>query len=58
VGIGAAGGKPKRAVNLFGSNSSASDDDSASPRRPQNRARESSIPKQILEPVPAGGVFF
>jgi hypothetical protein len=31
VGIGAASGKPKCAVNLFGSNSSASDDESASP---------------------------
>jgi hypothetical protein len=36
VGNGAAGGKPKCAINLFGSNSSASDDDSASPRRLRN----------------------
>jgi hypothetical protein len=57
VGIGAAGGKPKHAVNLFGSNSSTSDGESASPRRPRKRARESSIPKQLLEPTPVEGVF-
>jgi hypothetical protein len=57
VGIGAAGGKPKRVVNLFGSNSSASDDESASPRRPRKRAWESGIPKQIPELVPTEGVF-
>jgi hypothetical protein len=38
VGIGATGRKPKRVVNLFGSNSLASDHESASPRRPQKCA--------------------
>jgi hypothetical protein len=58
VGIDAASSKPKRTINLFGSNSSASDDESASPRRPRKRARESRILKQFPELVPSGGVCF
>jgi hypothetical protein len=49
VGIGAAGGKPMCNVNLFGSNSSTSDDESASPRRLQKCAWESVISKQFFE---------
>jgi hypothetical protein len=56
VGIDAADSKPKRAVNLFGSNSSTSDDESASPRRPRKRAWGSGIAKQIPEPI-LSGVF-
>jgi hypothetical protein len=58
VGIDATGRKPEHAVILFGSNSSASDGESASPRRPWKHVPESGIPKQILEPIPAGGVVF
>jgi hypothetical protein len=57
VGIGATGRKPKHVVNLFGCNSSASDDESASSRRPQNHVWHSGIPKQILEPARVEGGF-
>jgi hypothetical protein len=55
---GAAGGKPKRALNLFASNSSTSGDESASPRRPRKRTQESSIPKQASEAAPVRGIFY
>jgi hypothetical protein len=54
--LGAAVRKPKHALNLFGSNSSASDDESASLQRPQ-RPRDSSVSKQIPELALVKGTF-
>jgi hypothetical protein len=55
--ISAAGGKPKCALMLFGSDSSASDGESAPSQRPRKRPRESSILKQITKPPLTRGMF-
>jgi hypothetical protein len=55
--LGAASGKPKRALNLFTSNSSTFGDESASPRRPRKHPQESSVPMQAPEAAPAKGIF-
>jgi hypothetical protein len=55
--INVAGGKPKRALNLFGSDSSASNDESAPSQRLWKRPRESSILKQVTKPPPTKGMF-
>jgi hypothetical protein len=56
--LGAAGGKPKCTLNLFASNSSTSGEESASPRRPRKRPRESSLPKQAPESAPVKDIFY
>jgi hypothetical protein len=57
VRISAAGGKPKRALNLFGSDLLASDRESAPSQRPQKRCKESSISKQIMKAPLTRGIF-
>jgi hypothetical protein len=52
-----AGKKPKHALDLFGSDSSASDGDAVPFKRPQKRPRESSISKEMPKPPPTGGKF-
>jgi hypothetical protein len=50
--------KPKCTLNLFASNSSTSGEESASPRRPRKRPRESSLPKQAPESAPVKDIFY
>jgi hypothetical protein len=57
TGIGTAGGKPKHALNLFGSNSSGSDDDTTPSHRPHKCAKDSSISKQLVKPALTRGMF-
>jgi hypothetical protein len=49
-GVNAAGKKPKRALDLFGSDSSASNDEADPSKRPRKRPRESSVLKQMPKP--------
>jgi hypothetical protein len=49
--VGAASGKSKRALKLFGSDSSVSDDEHAPSRLPQKHPWESFTPKQVAEPA-------
>jgi hypothetical protein len=51
LGVGAASGKSKRALKLFGSDSSVSDDEHAPSRLPQKHPWESFTPKQVAEPA-------
>jgi hypothetical protein len=57
AGIGTAKEKPKRALNLFDSDSSASDDDIAPSQRPRKRVKDSSISKQVAKPALTRGMF-
>jgi hypothetical protein len=51
TGVHAAGKKPKNALDLFGSDSSVSDIQAVSSKRPRKRPRESSISKQMSKPL-------
>jgi hypothetical protein len=55
--VNAASKKPKRVLDLFGSNSIASDGEAVPSERPQKCPQESSILKEELKPPPAGGKF-
>jgi hypothetical protein len=55
--INVAGGKQKHALNLFGSDSSVSNDESAPSQRLRKCPRESSILKQVMKPPPTKGMF-
>jgi hypothetical protein len=57
AGVNAAGKKPKLALDLFGSDSSAFDDEAVPSKRPRKRPRESSILKQMSKPPPVRGMF-
>lgn len=47
----------KRALNLFGSNSSASEDEAVPLEWPQKCPRESPLPKAVLKPSVSKGIF-
>jgi hypothetical protein len=57
AGIGIDGGKLKRALNLFGSDSLGSDEGTTPFQRPRKRAKGSSISKQVVEPALTRGMF-
>jgi hypothetical protein len=57
AGVNATGKKPKRVLDLFGSNSSASDSEAIPSKRPLKHPRESSILKEAPKPPLAGGKF-
>jgi hypothetical protein len=57
AGIGIAGGKLKRALNLFNSDPLVSYDDTTTSQRPHKRAKDSSISKQVAEPTLMRGMF-
>jgi hypothetical protein len=56
-GPSAAGGKPKKTLNLFGDDSSASDDKTVPSSRPDKRARETFVSKQTTKPPLAKGML-
>jgi hypothetical protein len=47
----------KRALNLFGSDLSVSEDEAVPLEHPWKHSRESSIPKDISKPSSAKGIF-
>jgi hypothetical protein len=57
AGIGTAGGNPKHALNLFDSDSLASNDDTAPSQRPRKRAKDSSVSKQVVKPALTRGML-
>jgi hypothetical protein len=57
VGVDSAGKKPKRVLNLFGSDLSVSNCEAVPSKRPQKCPWESSISKEVPKPPPAGGKF-
>jgi hypothetical protein len=57
VGVYAAGGRSKRALELFGSDSSASDNERSPSHLPRKCPRGSFTPKQLAEPASAKCMF-
>jgi hypothetical protein len=57
TGIVTCGGKPKRALNFFNSDSLVSDDDTTPSQRPCKRAKDTSVSKQVVEPSLMRGMF-
>jgi hypothetical protein len=57
AGVNAASKKPKCVLDLFGSDSSTSDDEAVPSKRPRKCPRESPVSEQMSKPPPAGGMF-
>jgi hypothetical protein len=57
AGVDAAGKKPKRALNWFGSDLSVSDSEAVPSERPRKRPRESFVSKEAPKPPLTRGEF-